>query len=463
MPPVFSAVTSRRWAAALLVACLAISARAQDCSSLTLATQEEVDAYACGTSVYDLKITGSVVDLRPLSPLTMVGNLNVVGTTQLTSLVGLENVRQINGPGGLTILDNAALESLDGLEGAEGISALRVWNNAALTSLAALGGARVSTYVGISENDALESLDGLGSVTSLGTRNSGVYVSGNDVLRDLSGLANLAVGGEQLRITDNDALVSIGLSSLQTVTSQVVIEDNDSLPSLQGLDALTSVNYVTIDGNDALVSFAGFGPARVDGTFRITDNGALTDLRGLDGLETVAYDVTIQGNGGMTSLNGLGVTSVGGHLAVSENPALVECSCGLSGVLYDGTTAGVGSGVTIADNAAGGVCTSLDVVLANPCGGTAGEEAPTAGLAVGVAPNPVAGLGRVTYALPHPGPARVTVFDALGRCVDILADGPHTAGAYEATWATGGLPPGLYLVRLDAEADRVVVPAVVAR
>jgi plastocyanin len=68
------------------------------------------------------------------------------------------------------------------------------------------------------------------------------------------------------------------------------------------------------------------------------------------------------------------------------------------------------------------------------------------------APNPFRGDTRVRLSLPEPGPVRVAVFDAGGRQVSRLAEGPLAAGVHELSWngraASGAeLPGGVYYVR----------------
>ena len=71
-------------------------------------------------------------------------------------------------------------------------------------------------------------------------------------------------------------------------------------------------------------------------------------------------------------------------------------------------------------------------------------------LALAVAPNPARGGATVTYTLVEAGPARVEVFDVLGRSVALLVDERQAAGTHTARAALGGLPAGLYVVRLRA-------------
>jgi len=69
-----------------------------------------------------------------------------------------------------------------------------------------------------------------------------------------------------------------------------------------------------------------------------------------------------------------------------------------------------------------------------------------------VGPHPARGVARLRFALAAAGPARLSVFDAAGREVARLADGPHAAGAHEVAWASAGAPPGVYFARLATPA-----------
>ncbi|WP_412067786.1 Calx-beta domain-containing protein [Rubrivirga sp. IMCC43871] len=80
--------------------------------------------------------------------------------------------------------------------------------------------------------------------------------------------------------------------------------------------------------------------------------------------------------------------------------------------------------------------------------GVATEDAP-AGASLSVFPNPAPGPPVVELAVPEAGVVRVVVFDALGRTVAVLHDGPLAAGS--ARWALGSdLPPGAYLIQAGA-------------
>ncbi len=76
---------------------------------------------------------------------------------------------------------------------------------------------------------------------------------------------------------------------------------------------------------------------------------------------------------------------------------------------------------------------------------TAPEAQPTR-----VYPNPTAAAATLAYALAEPADVRLEVYDALGRRVAVLADGPHEAGSHRAPFDGAGLAGGVYHWRLVA-------------
>ena len=68
----------------------------------------------------------------------------------------------------------------------------------------------------------------------------------------------------------------------------------------------------------------------------------------------------------------------------------------------------------------------------------------------GAAPNPFRGSARVAFTLAEAGPARLAVYDLLGRQVRVLVDETREAGPQTADLRAGDLAAGTYLLRLDA-------------
>ena len=69
------------------------------------------------------------------------------------------------------------------------------------------------------------------------------------------------------------------------------------------------------------------------------------------------------------------------------------------------------------------------------------------------APNPVAGTGRVFFALPHEGHVRLDLLDVAGRRVATLVDRQLPPGHHEATIEARGARTGVYFLRLEAGAE----------
>ena len=92
----------------------------------------------------------------------------------------------------------------------------------------------------------------------------------------------------------------------------------------------------------------------------------------------------------------------------------------------------------------------------------ASEDGPGAdGFGIGaVFPNPSASGATVSFAAV--GVARVELYDALGRRLAVLHDGPAGPEA-QATVDAGALPPGVYVVRLTADGQSASRRVVVAR
>lgn len=94
-------------------------------------------------------------------------------------------------------------------------------------------------------------------------------------------------------------------------------------------------------------------------------------------------------------------------------------------------------------------------------GAVTGETGPGVTLRVAASPNPVRTATAVRFSLAEAGTARVSVVDALGRTVSVLADGARAAGEHAVTWDASGVPAGVYAVYVDAagrsETARVVV------
>jgi hypothetical protein len=66
----------------------------------------------------------------------------------------------------------------------------------------------------------------------------------------------------------------------------------------------------------------------------------------------------------------------------------------------------------------------------------------------GIYPDPFRERAVIRYRLAREGRVHLAVYDALGRRVAVVVDDYRTEGLHEEVWAPGGLPAGVYVVRL---------------
>ncbi len=82
--------------------------------------------------------------------------------------------------------------------------------------------------------------------------------------------------------------------------------------------------------------------------------------------------------------------------------------------------------------------------------GTAASRARPGEVSLSAFPNPFASATAVRFGLPGRADVTLAVYDALGREVARLADGPAEAGWHSASFDASRLPSGVYVVRLTA-------------
>jgi hypothetical protein len=70
-------------------------------------------------------------------------------------------------------------------------------------------------------------------------------------------------------------------------------------------------------------------------------------------------------------------------------------------------------------------------------------------------PNPFNPSTKIVYTVTEASNVNITVFDVLGREVEVLVDGFKSAGTYELTFNAENLPSGLYLYTFEAGSVRI--------
>ena len=294
-----------------------------------------------------------ITDLKALENITTVGGLYIDGNTALTTLSdlnltsalaitienndlltdlkGLENITTLEES--LAIIDNDGLTNLNDLAGLTGLGSLIIANNIALNNIQALS--KITSLPGffglqIVLNSALTDLQGLENITTISGQ---VLILQNEGLTSLNGLNGLKtidwidINGPGLIILGNPDLAGISdLSALTTLNGGFAIAENDVLVSLAGLnnvESLGPLSFVYIGSNPLLTSLAGIGKFESVDVLVILDNASLTDLSGLEILDTVAGSLDILGNSALTSLKGLNkLTTIGGRLTLDLNPVI---------------------------------------------------------------------------------------------------------------------------------------------
>jgi hypothetical protein len=124
---------------------------------------------------------------------------------------------------------------------------------------------------------------------------------------------------------------------------------------------------------------------------------------------------------------------------------------GAANVLYGASGGGLSAtGDQLWHQGSGAAVASEDAAAAASAPPVANAGTPEGLALLPAAPNPFAGRTTLRFTLPEAGPARLTVYDALGRAVAVVVDETREAGPQEAAFDAGALPSGTYLVRLEA-------------
>ncbi len=324
-------------------------------TGVTFTTQQQIDDFAmnnpgCTEILGELRIEGmldstAITNLNGLSPITTIGgSLVIYGNDGLTSLDGLNNLATIGGNLELgkvyqwqPELVNEMLSDISALSNLMSIGGSLHIEGTALMSLTGLE--NIQTIPGdftLYKNDFLTNLSGLNNLTIIGnTLEIGyesfysVFEAGNPALTDLTGLSNLSNIGLNLRITGNGSLVNLtGLENITTIPGELGIYENDGLINLTGLDNLTTVSFLKIGyvdeedwqnelGNISLESLSALSNLTLVGGLEIAGNHALTNLTGLENIDSLFFDLSIYQNDGLIDLTGLDdLEFIGGNLRV---------------------------------------------------------------------------------------------------------------------------------------------------
>lgn len=71
-------------------------------------------------------------------------------------------------------------------------------------------------------------------------------------------------------------------------------------------------------------------------------------------------------------------------------------------------------------------------------------------------PNPFNPTTTITYEMPTSGDVRISVYDMMGRELDVLVNGHKEAGDHSVMFSLGDLPSGMYIYRIQTEAKSLI-------
>ena len=94
-----------------------------------------------------------------------------------------------------------------------------------------------------------------------------------------------------------------------------------------------------------------------------------------------------------------------------------------------------------------------DALTSRTPDGTTGRDGDAIAMLGEPHPNPTTGTTMLELTLGQPAYVRVAVYDVLGRLVATVFDGARVAGRHEITFDGSALPAGVYVARVQAQAD----------
>ncbi len=315
----------------------------------------------------------------------------------------------------------------------------------------------------------INNLNGLSVVTSIG---GNLNISASDVT-SLAGLDNLSYVGGDLGIGNNDELTSLsGLESLTIIEGYLELGylegGNPSLTNINGLDNLSSVGGLAIFSNEALNSLLGLvNISSINGGLHIGDNPALYNLIGLHNVDSIEGMLGIVGNDSLVNLSGLeNIASMGGELFIVGNEALP----GLSELEF--IDAGSITDLTIVYNNSLASCEVQSIcdylvspngvieIHDNAAGCNSQPEVEEACEAIGIEdiipdpkfsiyPNPFKTKTAIEFSIPQTGFVKLSITDFTGRGIQTVVSKQLPAGTHRFEWNAGGLPAGMYFLRLQ--------------
>ncbi|SRX54341.1 T9SS type A sorting domain-containing protein [Aequorivita sp. CIP111184] len=248
----------------------------------------------------------------------------------LTSLIGLDNITN-PGDDDLHIENNDLLTNLNGLQNITGADDILIINNDGLTDLAGLNSISNTGSVIIRDNINLENFNGFQSLTNI----VGLEIENNPILSDISAFSNTALSEYgNLLISGNPMLSECSIAPICFILANnqgaIIIENNGS-----GCNTQTEVEAncptcptaaIILSTQSDIDNFATSYPGCTNFLIDITVEGAnITNLQGLNQVESCSSNFEIRNNPQLQSLEGLeNLTYTGQLFKIVNNPLLQD-------------------------------------------------------------------------------------------------------------------------------------------
>lgn len=315
-----------------------------------------------GLAQLELRNNASLSDIFALSSLREATGIRIEGNPSLTTLTGLFRVEGIGG-GGLQIIGNANLPSLEGLGNITQVDGeIRIEGNEALTALADLDDVEnVGSHIIVTENPLLTDVSPLGSVDSIG---GWLVIDRNAALTSVQ-LNDLRSIGAVLSVSLNPLLTTTEFPDLESVGTDARFLANGSMTQLDGFPNLTSIGgALRLENNVSLLGITEFNIEEVEGNVTVSGNtvlgtvdlGDLTFVNGSlivsenDALTTVDFgnllavagELRFQGHSALSSIAAPNLTDIGNGFSLLDNSTIATPGAfdGLVSILGDFTISG---------------------------------------------------------------------------------------------------------------------------
>ncbi len=275
--------------------------------NLIITSQSQIDNFnfceITGNLTIKEAVAGDITDLKNLSILeTLGGSLTIEGNSNLTQIVGFEQVPSIleinikNNPellsvrgfnsltalNGFLLSQNPKVERIEGLSKIDILKDFKIFNaNISelpnLNSLENIRGDLNLNRTKITNIDALQNLKNIGNI----------FLSINPLLDNINGLSGATINSIVIRISSNNALRNInGIAGFNpnpnTSPADVVVSNNASLENLDGLSNLALIRgRLILINNPNLQNACGVlplltTPGAVKGEISISNNSSNT-------------------------------------------------------------------------------------------------------------------------------------------------------------------------------------------